>query len=152
MTHILPLRATALGKNRIRLPALLSRLPVALGCFVAAVVFASVAAASTPLMSWMDVEAEGAVSIPVATAVENAMASPVVPQGDVRSGRRPVCDSCGVVESVLRLEQAAGMPAAYEMTVRLRDGTSRISSIANNAQWRAGDRIMLIGSTKPTVQ
>ena len=149
MTHVLPLLATANGKNTTRIQAIRSRLPMALACFVAAVVFASVAAASTPLLSWMDGAVEVAESLPTLPASDTGVATPAAPANTARG--RSTCDSCGVVESVRRLEPAAGMPAFYEMTVRLRDGSSRVTSIANTAQWHAGDRIMLIGSAKPMV-
>ena len=51
----------------------------------------------------------------------------------------------GVVEAMVRTEAAGGVPAAYEFTVRLRDGSSRVSSDANPGKWRIGDHIMLIG-------
>jgi hypothetical protein len=152
MIHVFPLLATANGKNTTRIQAIRSRLPIALACFVAAVVFASVAAASSPLMSWMDGAVEGAESLTALPAPDTGVATPVAPANTARARGRSTCDSCGVVESVRRLEPAAGMPAFYEMTVRLRDGSSRVTSIANTAQWHAGDRIMLIGSAKPTLQ
>ena len=44
------------------------------------------------------------------------------------------------------------MPESYEFTVRLRDGSIRVSSDASRAKWRAGDNIMLIGGTNPVGQ
>ena len=76
------------------------------------------------------------------------MIPPVAAEVERRIGRRSACDSCGVVESVRRLEPVGDLPASYEMNVRLRDGSIRTSNIANTARWRAGDRIMLIGGVQ----
>ena len=54
MTPTLLLLATVNGSPARKGGAFRSRLPMALACFTAAIVFATVAAASTPLMSWMD--------------------------------------------------------------------------------------------------
>ena len=152
MTPILPLLATVNGKPTGRVGAIRSRLPVALMCFVVSIVFATVAAANTPLMRWMGEPGDPAASLAAQPASEAAAVPPVAPEGESRARGRSSCDSCGVVESVRRLEPAGDMPASYECTVRLRDGSIRTSSIANTARWRAGDRIMLIGGLKPSVQ
>lgn len=49
LTRLATADATAVREAR----AFRSRLPLALACFAAAIVFATVAAASRPLMSWM---------------------------------------------------------------------------------------------------
>ncbi|GEM_PF-1598108 len=150
MTPIVPLFATVNGKRKGRVRAIRSRLPTALAGFVGSIVFATVAAASTPLMSWMGETLDPTASLPVQRASE-ALAAPLsAPEADGRARGRSSCDSCGFVESVRQLEPVGNMPAAYEFTVRLRDGSSRISSIANTARWRVGDRIMLIGGAKPS--
>jgi hypothetical protein len=59
------------------------------------------------------------------------------------------CDFCGVVETVRRIEPGAGAPATFEITVRLRDQSTRTSSNASAGSWRAGDTIMLIGGVTP---
>jgi len=63
---------------------------------------------------------------------------------------RARCDSCGVVESIRALEPAGKLPAAFEFTVRLRDGSLRVSRTVGRGTWRAGDRIMLMGGTGPS--
>ena len=145
MTHLL--FATANGKAATRAGAIRSRLPMALGCFAVSIVFATVAAASTPLMSWMDGPGEPAAPLaqPAPPADATLEAAP-----EVRARSRWSCATCGIVESVRRLEQGADLPASYEFIVRLRDGSQRTSSIANTARWRAGDRIMLIGGPGPS--
>ena len=89
----------------------------------AAVVFSSVATASVPA-----VLAVAPVPVPV-PAVER-VALPAV---------------WGVVEAVRRVEHGGSVPASFEFTVRMRDGTVRTSSSASASKWRSGDRIMLIG-------
>lgn len=56
------------------------------------------------------------------------------------------CDTCGVVESIHRSEPSGITPVSYEFTVRLRDRTTRVSSVAGPGHWQVGDRIQLIGS------
>ena len=90
-----------------------------------AVVFSSFATASVPAVQPDAQEQEPA-------AIEAAM--PVV---------------VGVVEAVRRIEHGGSAPATFEFTVRLRDGSTRISSTASASKWRSGDRIMLIGGATP---
>jgi hypothetical protein len=149
MTTTLALR-TAASDNPVRKAgAMRPRLPVALACFVAAIVFATAGAASTPLASWMGEPAGAAALLPVQPASSGAAAAPVASAAEVRSRRQPSCASCGVVESVMWLEPVGDRPASYELTVRLRDGSSLTSRIADTAHWRAGDRIILIGGVQP---
>lgn len=121
----------------------LSHPSMSLACFAAAVVFATVAAASTPFIRWMDEPADGMASLRVQPG-----ASSVAPALERRVGAKSACGGCGVVESVVLIERARGQPASYELTVRLRDGSRRTSNIAHLGRWRAGDRIMLIGGTQ----
>jgi hypothetical protein len=58
---------------------------------------------------------------------------------------RSRCSNCGVVEAIRRMEHGGIKPASFEFTVRMRDGTTRTSTSASAANWRSGDRIMLIG-------
>jgi hypothetical protein len=147
MTPILPLVATVTGRAK---GSVRSRLPVGLTGFVVSIVFATVAAASTPLMSWMGGPIDPEASLPVQPAAQAPAAPLAVPGAEGRPRSRSSCDSCGFVESVRQLEPVGNRPASYEFTVRLRDGSSRISSSANTAGWRTGDRIMLIGGTTPS--
>ncbi len=63
---------------------------------------------------------------------------------------RARCMACGVIESIRRLEPVGDLPAAFEFTVRLRDGSTRISSSTTQDKWRSGDRIMFIGGPTPS--
>ena len=55
------------------------------------------------------------------------------------------CPGCGVVAGIRPLAAAAGAPASFEFTVRLRDGTLRTSTTSVQGSWRVGDGIILIG-------
>lgn len=63
--------------------------------------------------------------------------------------RKSGCASCGVIETIRRIEATGDLPAAFEFTVRLRDGSLRISSSATQDKWRSGDRIMFLGGFAP---
>lgn len=56
--------------------------------------------------------------------------------GHVRRGR---CATCGVVVGI------RAHPVGFEFTVRLRDGSTRISTAASRGTWHIGDAIMLMG-------
>lgn len=58
-------------------------------------------------------------------------------RGDVRRGR---CASCGFVVGIRELQ-----PTGFEFTVRLRDGSTRISKAASRGTWHIGDAVMLMG-------
>jgi hypothetical protein len=88
----------------------------------AAVVFSSVATASVPAVR------------PVAPPLAAVVVRASMPSG------------WGVVEAIRRVEHGGTVPASFEFTVRMRDGTTRTSSSATVSSWRSGDRIMLIGS------
>ena len=113
---------------------------------IAAVVFCTAGLANVP-SSWLQVAAESAQTVPgadgAASAAQAATAAPIAaPQAAVHTRQ---CASCGVVERIRRLEPVGNLPAAFEFTVRLRDGTSRVSSSSGQGSWRTGDRIMLMG-------
>ena len=58
------------------------------------------------------------------------------------------CAACGFVESIRHVQAAGLVPAAYELTVRMRDGSLRTSSDASAGKWLVGDRIMLVGGQR----
>ena len=58
---------------------------------------------------------------------------------------RSRCGSCGTVAAITRHEPTAARAAFYEFTVRLRDGSTRVSSMASPFTWKVGDKIMLLG-------
>lgn len=59
------------------------------------------------------------------------------------------CDECGFVES-MRWVEAGNSTETYEITVRMRDGTAHINRDPNPANWRPGERIILIGGANPS--
>lgn len=89
----------------------------------AALVFCSVATASVP-DTWL-------------SEAQEAKAS--------RAGRSGPAPANGVVEAIRRIEHGGLTPASFEFTVRMRDGSARISTTASAGNWRSGDRILLIG-------
>ena len=60
------------------------------------------------------------------------------------------CAECGVVDSVRRVAHTAKAPAIYEITVRMRNGATRVVTFASQGSWRARDRITLIGGENPS--
>jgi hypothetical protein len=84
---------------------------------------------------------------PVPVATPSAAEAAAVSEGlrNAKARARFNCDDCGVVESIHRLEPLGTQPGGYEFTVRLRDGSSRMSILASPDTWRVGDSIMLMG-------
>ena len=70
---------------------------------------------------------------------------PAMEEGDSRVRAKTRCTTCGVVVDIRPIEAAGGQGAAFEFTVRMNDGSVRISRDASASSWRHGDRIMLIG-------
>jgi len=85
----------------------------------------------------------GAMQPAPATVVAPA-SSPDVPGPALRVR----CAACGFVESIRHVQAAGLVPAAYELTVRMRDGSLRTSSDASAGKWLVGDRIMLVGGQR----
>jgi hypothetical protein len=57
----------------------------------------------------------------------------------------------GVVESITALQPVADRADEFEFIVRLRDRSARVTHTVGRAQWRVGDRIMLMGGNSPPV-
>jgi hypothetical protein len=68
--------------------------------------------------------------------------------GTPAAGARARCLGCGFVQSIRHIEAAGLVPAAYELTVRMRDGSLRTSSHSSAGTWLVGDRIMLVGGVQ----
>jgi hypothetical protein len=62
------------------------------------------------------------------------------------------CAGCGLVKAIRHIQATALLPAAYELTVRMRDGSVRTSSASSLDKWVVGDRIILVGGAGPTVR
>jgi len=124
--------------------------PTALPFFAAAVVFSTMAMANAPA-SWLhgsSAKAASAHELPSA----GAAVAPALADGQAKVRARFRCESCGVVETIRRIGPVGELVVAYEFTVRLRDGSTRISSDASQAKWRIGDSVMVIGGAKPSTQ
>lgn len=62
-------------------------------------------------------------------------------------GPRENCSECGVVSSTRNIAHSAeDLNSGIEVTVRMRDGSSRQFTDASSANWRVGDRMIIIGS------
>jgi hypothetical protein len=123
----------------------------AFALLVVAVVSGTVAMANVPA-SWLG----GAAAEPVPqqeTWLQAAVVPALVQEAETPKARprRSGCASCGVVETIHRIEAAGNLPAAFEFTVRMRDGSTRVSSSATQDKWRSGDRIMFIGDIAPPI-
>lgn len=60
---------------------------------------------------------------------------------------RSNCPECGVVSSTRYIAQGnVGGNSSIDVTVRMRDGSTRQFTDTSSANWRVGDRMMIIGS------
>jgi hypothetical protein len=82
--------------------------------------------------------------VAVIPATPNAAAQALItpPEGTTRLSLR--CKECGIVTSALRIDLAANSPSKYEISVRMTDGTSRNFTAPAHAQWRQGERVIII--------
>ena len=135
MTHAL----TPPDSARYGLAQAIRALPYASFTLVVAVVLTCGVGIASMQPSRADT-AEGT-SIETDTAIEAAPA----PVNAVTAHAPARCVGCGVVESIRPLALVANEPAEFEFTVRLRDGSARVSRTVGRAKWHSGDRIMLMG-------
>ena len=147
MTHTLhlPIPRPALARRTFRLPAPAAWPPTLLW-MGGIVLFCVVALGTLPHAAWRTPAAH--VVEAAAAAVEQIATVPV------RSRARARCESCGVVEAIREMAPVGTSAAAYEFTVRLRDGSARISTVLHSSAsaWVVGDSIMLIGGGPTAVQ
>ena len=120
-----------------------SRIPLLIAG-IAAILFSTAAATSAPLRAWIN--NSPATATATATAATEAAAQAQLDDlpDPIEPRSRTKCPECGVVESMRRVAVEGNSPALYEMTVRLRDGSRRVSRHVNPAQWRPGERIIVI--------
>lgn len=71
-------------------------------------------------------------TVPLAQTAAVAVALPLV--------------SFGVVRAIRELSSEGGGARRFEMTIRMQDGTLRTSNETGGANWRAGDKVQLIGA------
>jgi len=96
------------------------------------------------------------------------LSDPVQTMSEARANAR--CDECGIIVSMRAIEGqdggfgpgatggvTAGNPgeapvksaSSHEIVVRMADGSTRVIGAANPAQWRAGERLIVIGGVTP---
>ncbi len=132
MNHTFAARMPRAG---LRLAQVLHGLPYA----VYTVVIAAVLVCGIAIASMQSPSAARAAQQPRAGTTSSAGAA-LAAQPRVRSR----CAGCGVVESIRTLEATGILRDQFEFTVRMRDGSTRISRTTGRGQWRAGDRIILM--------
>jgi hypothetical protein len=97
-----------------------------------------------------------AVALSGTVMLANAWEAPQVQHPTATSARQQLvtkksrCASCGVVQAIQVLEAPQAGPTRYEFTVRLRDGSTHISTEAGAFSWRVGDPVQLIGGPART--
>jgi hypothetical protein len=148
MKYVFAPQLAAIGTQSGLLGAIRSLHPAAFTLVVAVVVLHTVAMANVPMARWLDSSPERAQQAPAAALLPDAGEG----EGAVKARARSRCEACGVIEAIRRIEPAGALPASYEFTVRLRDGSIRLSSNQSQAKWRTGDAIMLLGGTSPITQ
>jgi len=79
---------------------------------------------------------------PEATAAPVPAVAPGAGRARAKSSR---CPACGVIESIRTVAPAGGLPATYEITVRLRDGSKGVHRDASPANWRIGESVQFLG-------
>jgi hypothetical protein len=60
------------------------------------------------------------------------------------------CPACGFVASVRRLKARGDIPETYEITLRLRDGSTHVLTEATPGNWRRGQRVVFIAGERPS--
>jgi len=115
---------------------------------VAALLCGAAVLAYFPYATWFDFAPVpgNAASVPdLAQADIAGVAGPETPAPAATSERtRPKCPECGVVDSVRNVTAEDDGSPRFEITVRLRDGSTRVNRVSDPAQWRVGERITFI--------
>ena len=112
---------------------------------IAAISFSAVGMTNVPL-AWFHKSVAGFDRISsqddpsTAPAELPSLASP----GNGKARVKTSCAECGVVDSVRRVALTGNAPAVYEITIRMRDESTRVVTLSHG-NWRPRDRITLIG-------
>lgn len=131
MNHAFAARMSRTGS---RLAQVLHGLPYAGYTLVIAAVLGCGMAIASMESPW----ASRAMQQPLAGTASAGAAHAVQPHARKR------CAGCGVVESIRTLEASGNLPDRFEFTVRMRDGSTRVSRSTARGSWRTGDRIILM--------
>ena len=118
---------------------------------IVAISFSTLAMTHVPLR-WMQRSFDSLA--PISAQDELPETRSALPPGAPASAGQALKTSCecGVVASVRRAPLAANAPAVYEITIRMRDGATRIVSVAHHGNWRPRERITVIGGERPSVR
>ena len=113
---------------------------------IAAISFSAVGMTNVPL-AWFHNSVAGFDRI---SAQDDLSATPaalslVSSSGSGKPRVKISCDECGVVDSVRRVALTGNAPAVYEITIRMRDESTRVVTLTGHGNWRPRDRITLIG-------
>jgi hypothetical protein len=112
---------------------------------IAALLFSAVAMTSVPVMGWFHNSLEGVDGVSAQEQASDTLAAALSVAPLDAAKTRASCDECGVITSMRQVAALENAPEIYEMTVRLRDGSTRMFSDASPTNWRPGARIILIG-------
>lgn len=116
--------------------------------FLAAVLCSALAMVYMPA-SWLRAPVEAPdTSAAAQPPAETAMLALVAGPG-ASARTRTSCSTCGMVDHVRRIDNGEGVPATFEISIRMRDGSTRSSTHASADSWRSGDRIVFIGGRSP---
>jgi hypothetical protein len=115
---------------------------------VAALLCGTAVLAFLPYATWFDFEPMpgNAASVPDLTQPDKSGVADPEPAAPVVSPERmrPKCPECGVVDSVRNVNAEDDGSPRFEITVRLRDGSTRVNRVTDPTQWRVGERITFI--------
>ena len=106
---------------------------------ITVVLFSTAAATSAPLLDLLNKRTAANTSV---RAQVDALPDSAEPRPKTK------CPECGVVESMQCVAGEGNSPALYEITVRLRDGSTRVSHHTSPAQWRLGEHLLLIDGSQ----
>jgi hypothetical protein len=112
---------------------------------IAAISFSAVGMTNVPL-AWFHKSVAG---FDRTSSQDDSSAAPaelpsLASQGNGKARVKMSCAECGVVDSVRRVVLTGNAPAVYEITIRMRDESTRIVTLSHG-NWRPRDRITLIG-------
>ena len=90
----------------------------------------------------------GAASLVVLGAVGGLHEPAAAAAGTPETAAKVKCPACGFVQSVRRIKAHGSTPETYEITLRLRDGSTHVLTEAAPANWRRGERVVFIAGER----
>lgn len=122
---------------------------------IGALLFSALPPAIGSLSGWANASTE---SLDVISAQKLLPEKPSTPQESIPTGsghprlKEAGCKECGFVESIRQIAPEGDSPALREITIRLRDGSTRVYSDVDPVRWRTGERILVIAGGYPPVR